>query len=91
MMNAIKQGDYESFMQSADPNFKNGVPPQAFLSMSAALAPRLASGYTPTYLTSLNKQGAKTYLWKIVFKDEGDDMLVTLSLRNDKVIGFFIT
>lgn len=91
MLKALQQADYNAFIANADANFKILVPVQAFLSISNIMAPRLANGDQQTYLTSLNKQGAKVYVWKITFEDKGDDLIATIGIRDDKVIGFFLS
>lgn len=87
---AIQHANYNEFVADADSNFKVMLPANAFLNMCQAISPRLLNGYQNTYLSSFNKQGSKLYIWKMTFTDGGDDFVVSLSIRNGKVIGFNI-
>jgi hypothetical protein len=41
-------------------------------------------------LGELKQEGHRVSLWKIAFKDESDDALVTMSMKEGSVGGFFI-
>lgn len=89
-MDAIEEDDYIGFLASTDDTFKAALPKPAFERVVALVAPRLKAGYTATFLTQLRKNGFLVSVWKIEFKDGGDDMLGELSLKNGKVGGFFL-
>jgi hypothetical protein len=50
--------------------------------------PRFDKGYTPEYLCEMKKGGETVYLWKLSFKDGGDDMLLQFAMKDNKVSGF---
>ena len=58
--------------------------------MSAKVAPKLLAGHELSYLGDLRQHGYHVTLWKVSFKDGGDDALATLSVKDGKVGGFFI-
>jgi hypothetical protein len=38
----------------------------------------------------MKKEGYRVYLWSLHFKDGGDDVLVTWSVKNGKAGGFYL-
>jgi hypothetical protein len=50
---------------------------------------RTSSGYEATFLGELNQRGYQVFLYRLRFKDGGDDMLGTMSLKADKVGGIY--
>ena len=63
------------------------------------MTPRLEKGYDLAYMGELRKGGFKTYVWKIAFRDGGDDVLATLSVKSaadeqqqaaEKVAGLYL-
>jgi hypothetical protein len=61
-----------------------------FEGVSTLLSPRMKKGYDTAYLGQLKQQGCQVYLWKLVFKDGGDDTLAKLVLKDGKVAGFWL-
>src|SRR6185503_14883479 len=61
-----------------------------FEALAARFAPRLKAGHEVAYLGELSQYGSRVTLWKITFKDRGDDLLVSLSVRDGKVTGLFL-
>jgi hypothetical protein len=59
-------------------------------SVSIQLSTRMKKGYDTTYLGQLKQQWSQVYLWKLVYKDGGDDTLVRLVLKDGKVAGFWL-
>jgi hypothetical protein len=88
MLAAIQANDYDTFVADGDPAFKAALTTSVFRSGTSRVVPRLAGGYTPTYLGSLSQGGFSVFLWKLSFKDGTDDLLVKLALKNGKVGGF---
>ena len=89
MLLAIANGDYASFVSDGDTAFK-GLPKGNFNFVVNKFSTRFKAGYDVVYLGELKKRGIQITLWKISFKDGGDDILVTLSLKDGKVGGFWI-
>lgn len=90
MLKAIERNDYEAFVGEGTNAFKAEIKKQMFKDFSAQVAKRLKGGYGLSYFGSMNKQGEKLHLSKLVFKDGGDDNLVTITLQDDKISGFLI-
>lgn len=90
LMGAVQDDSYSSFLTVVDDDFKVALTKDNFEGVVKQLGPRLKAGYEPSYLGVLDQHGYKVYLWKLVFKDKGDDMLSQLSIKEDKVGGFFL-
>jgi len=89
LLTAVEKADYESFVADGEAAFKRLPKPQ-FEAAVAQLAPRLKGGYEAIYLGELKQHGYRVTLWKLSFKDGGDDALATLSMKDGKVGGFWI-
>jgi len=89
LLDSIRNADFAAFIADGSPEFQ-AITKGDFLSMAAQLSPRFKAGITVTYFGELRQQGYRMTLWKIVFSDGGDDALVTLSVKDGKVGGFFI-
>ncbi len=77
-------------MLERDAFFQTDITPAMFSGFSAQFAPRLKRGYTTTFVTQLRQDGYSVYVWKVEFKDGGDDLLFTLAVKDGKVGGFFL-
>jgi len=89
LLTAIATNNYEAFVANGTPSLKSIITQETFRQASAGLSPRLKKGYELQYLGSFKNHGVETFLWKIVYKDGGDDMLAELELLNDKVAFFW--
>lgn len=90
LLSAITANDYAACQAQGDEKFAKALTKDLFEKVQAQIAPRLKAGYEMTYLTDLHRHGHKVTLWKLTFKDGGDDALATLSMKEGKVTGFFI-
>ncbi len=90
LLEAVETADYDSFVADGNAVFKAGMTRQMLEGVSDQLAPRMKQGYQPVYLGRLRQQGCQVYLWKLVFKDGGDDTLAKLVLKDGKVAGFWL-
>ncbi len=88
LLTALMDNDAKSFAADGTEQFKT-APPEVVASASHMYGTRLKTGYELTYLTELKQKGCEVYLWKIVCKDGGDDLVARLVLKGDKVAGFF--
>ena len=88
MITAVEKGDYDSFVENAEPVFKAALPKTQFDSGTVKIYVRMKSGYTTSYLGTLNKGGFSVSYWKLAFKDGKDDVLVTMALKDGRVGGF---
>ena len=85
MVTAVEKGDYDSFVENAEPAFKAALPKTAFDSGSLTIFVRMKGGYTTSYLGTLRKGGFAVSYWKLAFKDGKDDVLVSMALKDGKV------
>jgi hypothetical protein len=81
--------DYAAFVADANDNLKAALTKTQFEAASNVLNKRIIGGYETTFLGELNQHGYQVFLYKLSFKDGGDDMLGTLSLKDDKVGGIY--
>ena len=90
LLKAVEANDYDSFVADGTAEVKAALTRQMLEGVSAQMAPRMKKGYNATYLGELKQSGCKVYLWKLAYKDGGDDTLARLSLKNGKVAGFLL-
>ncbi len=91
LLSAVEDYDYNSFVANGDANFKAGITMEELQGISMQLSSRLSRGYNIKYLGKIKKQqGYLVYLWKLVYKDEIDEALVTLTIKEGKVAGFVL-
>ena len=89
MLAATQSKSLTDFVAAGDASLKSTTTQPMLDSFSAQFAPRLNQGYTATFLARLNQAGYILYLWKLEFKDGGDDRLVTLVVKDGKVSAFY--
>lgn len=90
LLKAVEANNYDNFVADGNDAFKAGITKQLLQGISAQLAPRMKKGYECSYLGQLKQQGYEVLLWKLTYKDGGDDILVKLSLKDEKVAGFWL-
>ena len=88
MITAVEKGDYESFVENAEPAFKAELPKVSFDSRTLTIYVRMKSGYKASYLGTLSKGGFSVSYWKLAIKDGKDDVLVSMALKGGKVGAF---
>jgi hypothetical protein len=81
--------DYDAFVADADDNLKVALTKARFDASSDFMNRRTLGGYEITFLGELNQHGYQVFLYRLRFKDGGDDMLGTMSLKDDKVGGIY--
>jgi len=89
LVTALLDSDYDAFVANGDAAFK-GLKKEQFEAVCKQLSPRFKGGYEVTWLGELKQKGYAVSLWKFTFKDGGDDLLGTLSLKDGKIGGFWI-
>jgi len=82
-------GDYDAFIADANDAVRAALTKTQFEAASKFLNKRTSGGYETTLLGELNQHGYQVFLFRLRFKDGGDDILGTLSLKDDKVGGIF--
>ena len=90
LLKAVEANDYDKFVADGTDGFKAGITRQMVQGVSGQLAPRMKKGYDCVYLGELKQQGCSVLLWKLVYKDGGDDTLAKLWLKDGKVAGFLL-
>ncbi len=75
LLTAIATNNYDALIANAAPALKSRITKETFSRVSTQLSPRLKRGYKLQYLGSLKQQGVEVFLWKIIYQDDGDDML----------------
>jgi len=90
LLNAVEANDYDSFVADGTAEVKAALTKQMLEGVSAQMAPRMKQGYDASYLGELKQSGCQVYLWKLCYKDGGDDTLVRLTLKGGKVAGFLL-
>jgi hypothetical protein len=81
--------DYDAFVADADDNLKAALTKTQFDAASNFMNKRTTGGYDTTFLGELNQHGYQVFLYRLRFKDGGDDILSTMSLKENKVGGIF--
>jgi hypothetical protein len=89
LLAAITTNNYDAFVANAAPALKTRITKEEFKRVSTQLSPRLKKGYELQYLGSLKQQGVEVFLWKIIYKEAGTDMIAKLVLQGDKVAAFW--
>jgi hypothetical protein len=88
-MKAVIAIDYDGFMTHCDATMKAALTKQMFTAASQQIASRTKQGYEAQYLGGLFQRGYKVHLWRLRFKDNGDDILATMSVKDGQVGGFY--
>ena len=89
LLAAIATNNYDTLVANAAPALKTRITKETFTQVSTQLSPRLKKGYKLQYLGNLKQQGVEVFLWKITYKDGGDDLLARLVIQEGKVAGFW--
>ena len=90
LLRAVEANDYDSFVADGNDAFKTGLTKPMLQGVSGQLSPRLKKGYVCSYLGELKQQGCRGFLWKVAYKDRGDDTLAKLVLKDGKAAGFWL-
>ena len=90
LMAATVSNNYDGFIAECDAVMKAALTKPMLEGVSKQLEPRARQGYDAQYLGELNQHGYKVNLWRLRFKDGGDDALATLSVKDGKAGGFLL-
>lgn len=90
IINAIKANDRDAFVADGTDAVKENTTKELMENLSKQLGSRLKKGYQATYLCQLKQAEHEVYLWKTTYKDEGDDVVIRISMKDGKVAGFFL-
>jgi hypothetical protein len=89
LIKAVEKNDFNEFIKNGEPAFQQ-LDKKLFEAVSKQLDERMKGGYDVEYLGDLKQQGYHVTLWRLRFKDGSDDALATLSMKSDKVGGYWI-
>ena len=90
LMAATVSNNYDGFIADCDATMKAALSKRMLARVSSELAPRAKQGYETHYLGELNQHGYKVHLWRLIFKDGGDDALATLGVKDGKAEKFLL-
>jgi hypothetical protein len=90
LMAATVSNNYDGFISECDDAMKSALTKPMLEGVSKQIEPRAKQGYSAQYLGELNQRGYKVHLWRLSFKDAGDDVLATLSVKDRKAGGFYL-
>ncbi len=90
LLGAIKTNDRDAFVSDATETVKKGTTKEIMDTLNKHLAGRLNKGFEATYLCRLKQAEHQVHLWKVSFKDGGDDIVFRLALKDGKLGGFFL-
>jgi hypothetical protein len=90
LLSAVEANDYANFVANGTEAFKAEVTKQVFESVSTQIAPRMKDGYKVIYLGELEQQDYQIHLWRLEYKDGGDDTMAKLVTDDGKVAGFWL-
>jgi hypothetical protein len=90
LMGAVVSNDYNAFIAECDAPMKAAMTHPMLDVVNKQIEPRAKPGYDAFYLGELKKEGYQVHLWRLRFKDGGDDILATLSVKEGKVGGFYL-
>src|SRR5881628_3835166 len=73
LLKAVEANDYDGFVAEGTDAFKAGITKPMLEGVSSQLAPRMKKGYEYVRLGELTQRGCRVLLWKLAYKDAGDD------------------
>ena len=87
---AFEKADYDTFIAEGDAGLRKGLKKEAFDKTYTQFSARFKSGYEATFLGELKQYGCHVTLWKLSFKDQSDDALLTLMVKEGRLTGVWI-
>ena len=90
LMTATVSDNYDGFIAECDAAMKAALTKPMLEGVSKQIEPRAKQGYDAQYLGELKRKGYRVHLWRLKFKDGGDDALATLSVKDGKAGGFLL-
>ena len=89
LLKAIEANDHDAIVAlDGTDGFKAVLTKESLGGANLQFSPRMKKGYQCLYLGELKQHGTRVLLWKLVFRDGGDDTLARLVLKDGKVAGF---
>ena len=89
LVTATMNDDYNSFVSHGSTQLKAALSQTQVDAVSKQMSPRLKTGYDIDALGDLNQKGYVVYIYRLRFKDGGDDIMGMMSLKDGEVAGIF--
>jgi hypothetical protein len=89
-LEAIKDGDYQRFIEHGNKAFKELMDEYLFDTFKLQRGAKIAKGYKLEYLGTIRRIGMREHLWKIDINGDKYELLGSLTLSHGKVVGFNI-
>ncbi|UCG22362.1 MAG: hypothetical protein JSU80_07250 [Deltaproteobacteria bacterium] len=91
-LEAIKDGDYQRFIEHGNKAFKELMDEYSFDNFKLQRGAKIVKGYKLEYLGTIRRIGMREHLWKIYISGDKYELLgsLTLSHAQGKVVGFNI-
>lgn len=89
LLDAQATKNYDAFVAHGTTQLKAALTKTQFDASSDLMITRLEGGCDIDPLGELNQKGMEVYLYRLRFKDGGDDMLSTMALKNGQVAGIY--
>ena len=90
LLGAVKTADLNAFVADGTEAVKKGATQEVMDTLKKELGTRLQKDYKASYLCSLKQAGHQVHLWKLTFKDDGDDVVIRVAFKDGKMAGFFL-
>ena len=89
LLDAQETKNYDAFVAHGTTQLKAALTKTQFDASSDLMIARLKGGCDIDSLGELNQKGFEVYLYRLRFKDGGDDMLGTMTLKDGQVAGIY--
>ena len=90
LLKAVERNDFDTYASYGTSSFTQESAKEVLENMSRQLGGRLAKGYVTSYLGVVKQKGGEYHLWRIMYKDNADDSLAKIFVKNKKVEGFWL-
>lgn len=89
LLDAQTAKNYDAFVANGTLELKAALTKTQFDASSDLMNARMKGGCDIRLLGELNQKGLQVFLYRLRFKDGGDDMLGTMALKNGQVAGIY--
>lgn len=90
LITILAKNDYEGFVAECMPTRKSVTTKAVFAELSQKVAPRAKGGYDAQFFGDYKQKGHAAYIWRLRFKDGGDDVMATLATTDGKCSLLFL-
>lgn len=87
---ALQEGDRAAFIENSTQEFRSAMTQSFFNDARQKLAPVISRKSELSYIGQIRKGGYPVFLFRLRPEDGGDDALVSTTLRDGQVAGFFV-